>query len=293
MHLLECPSGLIIEADSLDSSAIIQIAERIGANASGQTLAAFMRAATKRIVDPGPYPTLRAGEVVPNWNSVLWGDLLSAIIQLRIMSFPSHKGNFDFEFSCPGCRKLVPGGIDLAELLADSDHCAPLPDESKEILLSGKMFEFVLPSSGKRVEFDLARADQDEPMRILMQREKRTKETDIEVIAKRLRFVEGLENKTGPIKDLRSIWRWCCKSGSLVFDDIDALLSEMARVDVLFDTKILAWCNNHAGNCGRQSRIQLPLDVSFFRPRSGTKRGKTDSPEVSPSSSPESPAIGG
>lgn len=293
MFELNLPSGLIIEATSLDGDGVIQIAERVGGNASGATIAALMRAATKRVVDPGPYPMLRPGEIVSNWASALWGDLLSAVIQLRIHSFPSHRGSFPFEFSCPHCRALVSAEIDLEDMLADPEHFGALPEESKEILINGQMFEFTLPTCGRKVKFDLARAEQDDPMRALMKQEKRKKETDVETIAKRLKEIEGVDNKTGPIRDMRSLWRWCKAPGNLVSNDIDALLDEMRRVDIVVNTSILAWCDNADKNCERQSRIQLPLDVSFFRPRSGTKRVATAKHAGSASSSPGLPANGG
>ncbi len=283
-HELQLPSGLVIEAVDLDGAAVIKIAERVGSNASGASLAALMEATTKRVIDPGPYPTLRANEGVSNWLSLLWGDLFAAIVWLRVTSFPDYP-DFDFEFSCSHCRALQPYSIPLREYFEDPDHFRPLPEESKEALLAGRFFETKLPKSGRTVTFDLARAEHDEPMRVLLQRENRRRETDVETIAKRVKSISGVENKTGPIKDLRGLWRWIGAPGNMVAQDIDHLLAEMRAVDIHVDAEVLAWCTNYQDNCGRQSPVTLPLNTSFFRPRSGTKRGATAKRGASPSSS--------
>lgn len=274
MYELELPSGLVVEADDLDGPAVIKIAERVGANATGQTIAAFLECTAKRVLDPGPYPHLVEGEKVPKWEAILWGDLFTAIVKLRIASFPD-KPDFDFEFSCPHCKSLQPSSISLVDYVNDEDHFQPLPDTSKLTLQSGKLFETTLPSSGKRVWFDLARAEHDEPMRRAMALEKRTKETDIEVIAKRVKQIEDVEGKTGPTRDLRGLWRWLKAPANLKSRDIDHLLAEMRDADIVVDSQVLAWCSNHEGHCGRQSRVTLPLNTSFFRPRSGTKKART------------------
>lgn len=271
-HEITLPSGLAVECTDLDGAAVIKIAERVGANASGQTLSAFLEATTQRVIDPGPYPHLRAGEKVPNWQALLWGDLFTAIIKLRIASFPNHP-DFEFEYSCPHCRSLQGGCIALADYVNDEDHFRPLPEESVKTIESGELFSTMLPVAKRRVWFDLARAEQDEPMRVLMKREQRQKETDIEVIAKRVKRIEGVEGKTGPTTDLRGLWRWLSAPQNLTVQDLDHLLAEMRDADIIVDAEVLAWCQNHAAHCGRESRVTLPLNTSFFRPRSGTKRG--------------------
>jgi hypothetical protein len=278
MYELSLPSGLTVEANDLDGPAVIKIAERVGANATGQTIAAFMECTAGRVLDPGPYPHLKEGEKVPKWESVLWGDLFTAIVKLRIASFPD-KPHFDFEFSCPYCRALQPSSISLVDYVNDPDHFQSLPEESKLVLQASKLFETKLPGSGRRVWFDLARADQDEPMRREMAKEQRVKETDIEAIAKRVKEIEGVEGKSGPTKDLRGLWRWLRAPGNMKSRDIDHLLAEMRDADIVVDSQVLAWCSNHAGNCVRQSRVTLPLNTSFFRPRSGTKKARTVSVE--------------
>ncbi len=286
MHELSLPSGLVIEAGDLDGAAVIKIAERVGANASGATIAAFMDATTKRVVDPGPYLHLTEGGQVPDWQHLLWGDLFTAIVKLRIASFPEHP-DFEFEFSCPHCRALQPSSITLADYVADEDHFQPLPKESKVVLATGKPVETVLPMAKRRVWFDLARAEQDEPMRREMAKEKRNKETDIEVIAKRVKRIEGVDGKTAPTTDLRGLWRWLRAPGNMKAADIDHLLAEMRDADILVDSQVRAWCSNYKDGCGRESRVNLPLNTSFFRPRSGTKRARTVKEEDSPCSSRE------
>lgn len=292
MHELPLPSGLVVECVDLDGDAVIRIAERVGANASGATIAAFMEATTKRVVDPGPYPHLREGEKIANWQSILWGDLFSAIVRLRVASFPDSP-DFDFEFSCPHCRALQPSSVTLIDYVEDTDHFRPLPETSIEMLQSGKMFERVLPKSGRRVWFDLARAEQDEPMRREMTKDKRTKETDVETIAKRIKMIDGVEGRTGPTKDLRGLWNWLKKPGNLPIQDLDFLLAEMRDADIVVNSQVLAWCTNHTGNCARQSRVDLPLNTSFFRPRSGTRRVSMAKQGASDSSSQASPESGG
>jgi len=124
-------------------------------------------------------------------------------------------------------------------------------------------------------------------MRLLMKKEQRAKETDIEVMAKRVKRIQDVEGKTGPTTDLRGLWRWMSAPGNLKAVDIDHLLAEMRDADIIVDAEVKAWCQNHSGNCGRESRVTLPLNTSFFRPRSGTKKARTVKEEDSPASSQE------
>jgi len=307
---LHLPSEAVIEANGFGGKEIIAIAERVGANASGETLTTVMTSCHVGTLDPGPYPFLEAGPGKPNWNKLLWTDLLVAMLRLRIESFPSllpgeqvleaKPGQppppaprtvgrtYEFEFSCEFCRHLCGGEIDLADLLADPDHYRPLPDASKARIAASQFFPLEVPGVGK-VLFDLRRAEHDAPMRALLKREGRRKETDVESIAKRLKRVEAGGGKVYEQNDLRGMWRWCC---GLSGDAIDQLLAGMEAAEGGLDTEITAWCDNME-QCGREQRISLPFGRTFFRPRAGTRKGATHRLGSSAASSPASAPTSG
>lgn len=304
---IHLPSGAVIEANGFGGREIIAIAERVGANASGETLTTVMSSCHVGTLDPGPYPFLEAGPGKPSWQKMLWTDLLVAMVRLRIESFPSllpgeealkpnEKGPpprtvgraYEFEFSCEHCRHLCGGEIDLAELLADPDHYRPLPEASKERLAASQLFPLSVQGVGT-VLFDLRRAEQDGPMRALLKREGRRKETDVESIAKRLKRVEAASGKVYEQNDLRGIWRWCC---GLSGDALDQLLAGMEAAEGGLNPEITAWCDN-VEQCGREQRISLPFGRTFFRPRSATRKAAIRSPSSSGASSPASRSTSG
>lgn len=301
------PSGAVIEANGFGGREIIAIAERVGANASGETLTTVMTSCHVGTLDPGPYPFLEAGAGKPSWQKLLWTDLLVAMVRLRIESFPSLAAGeeplkpgetgpaprtvgraYEFEFSCEHCRHLCGGEIDLAELLADPDHYRPLPESSRARIAASQLFPLTVPGVGS-VLFDLRRAEQDAPMRALLKREGRRKETDVESIAKRLKRVEAAGGKVYEQNDLRGIWRWCC---GLSGDALDQLLAGMEAAEGGLNPEITAWCDN-VEQCGREQRISLPFGRTFFRPRSATRKGATRLPSSSGASSPVSPSTSG
>ncbi len=289
MYEIPLQSGLVIQSNPLYGRDVVRIAERVGASASGDTIVEFMQSCTTGVVDPGPYPMLSTDAKSVPWKRVLWGDLFVALIKLRIESFPAHRGTFDFEVPCKYCRSLMSGSIDLGEFLADPDHVQALPEASKEVLLANGILDGKLPG-GRAYRFDFARQEQDDPMRVLMKREQRKKSTDVETIAKRIKWVDGLKTGKGEeARDLPAIWRW---AHGLTSDEMDSILAAFAVHDIVVDSRILAWCDNRE-ECGREQRIELPLDIGFFRPRTATKKSATVPGAASQTSSPASPANGG
>lgn len=307
---IHLPSGASIEATTFGGREIIAIAERVGANASGETLTTVMTSCHVGTLDPGPYPFLEAGVGKPNWAKFLWTDLLVALIRLRIASFPSLMPGeeeakvvpgqpppppprtvgrtYEYEFSCEFCRHLCSHEIDLVELLDDPDHYRPLPDASKARIAASQFFPLEVKGVGK-VLFDLRRAEQDPPMRALLKREGRRKETDVESIAKRLKRVETAGGKIFEQNDLRGMWRWAC---GLSGDALDQLLAGMEEAEGGLDTEITAWCDNME-QCGREQRITLPFGRTFFRPRAGTRKASMHRLGSSGASSQASPSSSG
>jgi hypothetical protein len=291
---VECPSGAVFEFKEMGGRQLIAVAERVGATASGETLVTILSSCCTSIIDAGPYPELVVGKGSPNWANMLYGDVITALLWLRIKSFPDIGGEYDYTFFCEHCGTKGRAGHDLLELLEDPEANRRLSEEASRALLARQPLTATIParhappvegsteappiiSEAISVSFDLHRIAQDVVMREKMKTNNRKKITTVEQVAAQLKGVQGfVTQKTGePVRDLVSLWRWVQDQS---VDTIDNLLAQMRAADCGVDPVITVRCNGEDG-CAKQMEISLPFGKSFFSPRSGaTKKASTTNP---------------
>lgn len=264
---------------------LIQIIDRAKPNASEiDTIAAVLGSCFEEVVEPGPYAFLSPGPGKPAFGRLLQGDVLVAILRLRIASFPRLQGAYEFDFPCsyPLCGDLTPWSVDLGAMLAHPKLYRSLSPDSFMRVAEGTPFPFTT-SSGTTIHFQLSTPSLLKPVRDLMKRENRKKLTDVELVAQQLVSVEGLRSaKTNePIKDLRGLWQWARKQTAGTLDEI---LAAYEAADCGIDTEIRVRCET----CGRQQDRDLPFGRTFFAPRSATKKGSMERPSSGEDSSPDS-----
>lgn len=299
---IPCPSGAVFLFKEMGGEQIIAVAERVGANTSSETLTTVLAGCCTEILDPGPYPALEVGKGSPNWANLLYGDVITALLWLRVKSFPEVGASYEYDFTCEHCKHVCGATHDLVGLLEDPDANRMLSDESTVALLANQPLTAKIParyapklpgvesSVGElltpeiSITYDLHRITQDTVMKVQMKRQDRKKVTTIEQVATQLKSVAGLvtAKNNEPVRDLPGLWKWARQQSA---DTIDNLLSQMRDADCGVDPVVMAWCDQP--DCGKEQRISLPFGRSFFNPRLGaTKKALTRKAASSASSSP-------
>ncbi len=285
---IACPSGATFEFKEMGGRQIIAIAERVGVNASSETLTTILSSCCTSIVNAGPYPELDVGPGSPNWANMLYGDVITALLWLRVKSFGEVGSEYEYTFACEHCGTQGNATHDLVELLEDPEANRTLTEETVAALLarqpltatiaekrepkafagSEELPRLIAPAIS--VTFDLHRIAQDVAMRERMKNAKRKKITTVEQVATQMKGVRGLvTEKTGePLKDLLSLWRWVQDQSA---DTIDNLLAQMRAADCGVDPMVDVRCNGEGG-CEKQMTIALPFGKSFFSPRAGAMK---------------------
>lgn len=143
---VECPSGLkgVIRKLKVREENALADRKKLRSGAAVNEALAGVWLSTD---DPGPY-ALKSG-ANPNWNKILVGDQLFAMIQMRIKTYGK---DFVFRTQCHmACGAPFEWEIDLETLPVQK-----LSEESKANFQNGNRFEITL--SGKKIWFKLLTA---------------------------------------------------------------------------------------------------------------------------------------
>jgi len=237
---ITCPSGLSGRIRGMKAREERILADRRLAKSGGQ-IEQILAACWEETLDPGPYGF---GLAAPNWSEVLVGDRFYALLQIRARSYGP---NYEFSVPCTNrdCRARIEWELDLREL-----PVRQLSVESREALLSGKLFRTTLPEAARAVEFHLLRGADEQ--RMSTQRRAAGEKPLTTAMALRIASIEGVESKDklGFLEDLE-------------MSDVTFLLGEFDRVDCGVETEIEVECPD----CMSVTQVELPFEKGFFLPQ--------------------------
>lgn len=274
--LLDLPSGLSLEARKIKGHELAAMAER--AEAAGATeLTDVLRGCFLGVIDPGPYPDLKAGAAAPNWMQVLKGDVLVAIFKLRRASIPDGD-NYLFHVRCEECGHRYDWEI---ASLAEDLPVKPLPEESKRVLAQRGRFESQT-LSGVTVTHRLMTPSDDKPMKDFLRQIKRKNPGVLERLANLSVTIDGVQ---GAERDVMKRWNFF---KGLDLGELNDLREKFEAIEGGIDLEIRTRCHGVDG-CGWEQDLILPLRQTFFSPRKkapSEKAAETAPPSSSDTSSP-------
>lgn len=282
---ISCPSGLVFEANPIGGSVFVNVGDADRAS-SERALLTTLRTCHVRTIDPGPYPFAREGTGSPDWDRVLFADLLYSMFKLRIGSFTEARSTlgftnaltkqdddrpigqmYEFEWSCAAvdCRKLCEAVVDLGPIC---DGVTAITEEMRVAIANQKDLVTNLPG-GLKAFWTYSRMALDEPMKKLMKGRlnrsdgsARRKESSVEIVAKHLTRVTNPEGKTVAGPDLFTLHKWLMQPGSA--ENIDILQSHIELRQPSVDNEVQLICTH----CETEQKRVLPFVGPFFFPRS-------------------------
>lgn len=210
--------------------------------ATGEAITTLLNDCTLEVLDRSVYGN------APNfdWADALVGDRTLALLGLREAT---NGATYEFSTRCTDadCKRMIAWTINLNDLPKK-----PLPEESKELYLSGN--SFMTQVDGRVVKFRLMTGrDQMKLAKAIshIKRSSNSKEGRQEKmllgLASRINEVEGAEDVLAWLEDLD-------------LADITQLMRAMEKVDCGVETGITIECDA----CDLEQEIDLPLDRQFF-----------------------------
>lgn len=283
--LIECPSGLAFEADPIGGQVFVDVGDA-DKESSQRALHVTLTTVHKRTVNPGPYPFVKEGGGAPDWERVLFADILIAMFSLRMGSFTEKRSTlgfvdaitkkdderqigriYEFKWSCANadCRKLCDGSVDLQPIC---DEATPITEELREAIATQKELCTDLPD-GSKAFWRWSTLSLEAPMKSLMQRRlkrrdgsARRKESAAELVTKHLKRIVLPDGKTTIGPDLEKLHKWVCQPGRA--EAIDILQSHIEARQPSVDNEVTLICPF----CQEEQVRVLPFAGSFFFPRS-------------------------
>ena len=256
MAIIECPSGLVLEARKLKVRDGQHLASK-EALRKGDLSDRILRACWTATQDPGLYaaPPYEIGDKPIDWGKILIGDRDVALMQIRIASWGP---DYEFRVQCDQCDGMFLWEVDLSKIPVQ-----PLSPESREVYRSGNRFTTNL--LGKEIVWRLCTGSD----ALAMKRRSKKRKGDPDYtenpladgLEMRIVSVEGIKDR-----DERALRLWL---EDLDFEDFGKLLAEFDRHDCGLETSLDVKCSD----CNHVQEIELPFDRGFFFPR--TKK-KTD-----------------
>jgi len=225
-------------------------------------------------VSPGPYKESIIGSATsrPTWSRVPLGDLTYALLSLYKGSLRRplnggdkvHEGFEDpslcvgdvvsFDYNCNACHDLVGWEVLTDDLLR---NVTPITDDLFEDF--AQEGTSTLSLHGRTIKWRPNSYESDKPWIKLYESKGWESETEVELLAKYLTEVPGLElNRQTPM----NIWLWC---QSLSADDLDDLLIQLNQKNYGLDGFIQLRCPK----CKTQQVQVLPF-VQIFATRRST-----------------------
>lgn len=265
---IELPSGAVGVARKLKTGDLQDLADGMEDDELAmEGVFLLVRSSWLQCADAGAYSedVMAYGTTAPEWPKVLKGDLLAALLQLRIGSF--REGHlYEFEVPCEHNEKCPPikWQIDLREDVLS--RVKKLPESSFEHVRTGEplITRLYNPETGKHdgpaVSFRLQTVENEGPInelrkkQIEQDRRKSNKPNLIDQLASQIVAVEGVR-----LSNERQVWQWVKK---LDLDDALDLQDAFEAADCGFETELEVRCKH----CRRTQKADLPLQKSFLVP---------------------------
>lgn len=279
--IIECPSGFKGEARRIKGHEIQAIADKLAddEDVSEAGLIAVLNGCWATTIDPGPYQYISAGDTAVPWRRVLKGDLIPALLNIRVGSFRGG-ASYTFLTRCRSCNKPpFKWTVDLRATLLSRTR--PLSEAGVRHLRDGEDLRFdleVMPEMGGEPEvvpitFRLATLDRDDESTKWRRQQVRRKER----VARDEIIIDQLANQItsigGQRMDIRMRWKWVRNlDAQAIYDLRDAF--EAAECGI--DTAVTVRCEND--RCGLQYDIDLPFGPSFLDPSRLGRREKLFGP---------------
>lgn len=214
--------------------------------AGRQVVQKMVEACTVRVDDPGPYPS-------PAWDTMLMGDQMAALLELRCISYPSGHLYTVQGVRCPACRQASGYEIDLKADL----YRRELDEVGAEHLTTGAPLTTTI--DGHTVSFVLPTPETE---RLRERNDKQRPGRPGNRLRARIRAVEGIAP--------HDILAWLdggdpkAPYPGLTMGDVDLLETAMDAHDCGYDLDMELTCPR--GDCGHTFTIALPFLGSFNRP---------------------------
>ncbi len=244
MSQIICPSGLKGRIRKMKVHEARSFSQRRKSKKNDPT-GRLLSACWEETLDPGPYDF----DSKPDWNKVLVGDRLSALVGIRIAT---HGSEYAFSVTCQerDCRKRIDWELDLNEL-----PIRKLTEENLAMFQDGNRFATLLPEADRRVHFRMLLGEDEAKLGKL---KRGTEDLDLfDLLSLRVVEIDGVD----PKDKKRFI-------DDLSMGDADFLLDEFDRVDCGIDTGIDIECPS----CFAVQEIELPFASTFFMPGKGRAR---------------------
>lgn len=259
---ISCPSGFKFATRRMYGEAYQAMASVVDRGTQLEAAAHGMATCAVEILDSGPY-AFGAAQVgsrptVEFWKRASAIDLMEASIDLRFNSFPRNPAlgkELPITFNCQRCGKITDNWLlpDISIYLR-APRVRPMPKNVWEAVRSNSLFEARI--DGKTVRWDIQRLQQDIDMREVLKKNApgRRQFTQVELVAKQLRYVEGLK-----AQNMLTWWRWASQADSEMLDELLALFYEH---DSVFNAETRVTCQN--ADCHIEQDIILPFGGKAF-----------------------------
>lgn len=251
--ILTCPSGLRIRMRGIKGIDLDGLRDKRKV-ANGEAIGDLLTNCTIEVLERAIYSKL------PNfhWADVLIGDRMKAVIGLREVSAGDV---FDFRTRCrdSNCREMIDWTLNLSELPVKE-----LTPEAAEVFLNGNSFETSIEETTVRFKLNTGR-DQARIIKMAAQMDAQAeaRRRDGAALPAEGRAVLGVYSRIISVTGVDNVMKWLL---GLDLADISALVKSMDRVDCGIDTTIEVICSGPDG-CGLKQAVELPLDSTFFSPR--------------------------
>lgn len=264
---IKLSSGAEVEIRKLNlaDESILSQCRTANRDKSEKLIRQVMDRVTQRVIDPGPYPFLSHGKSVP-WKKVIGGDLIDAMLQLRMYSYKEGDKITVPNIKCGSCRSAFSWEVNV-----DKDLIwQPLSEESQYKLKNDELWTTEI--QGYTVYFTLATGDTEGLYRKLT-KQNRGRDTACG-FRSRIRKVEGPDGEI----DANEILDWLdgndgrsTKYPGLLSEDAEELREAMDLADGGVDLEVEATCPEP--DCGESVWFDLPFDTLFL-PGTGIRKRK-------------------
>lgn len=250
---LTCPSGLRIRMRGIKGKDLDGLRDKRKV-ANGEAIGELLNNCTIEVLERAIYGKLPNF----NWADVLIGDRMKAVIALREVSAGDV---FDFRTRCrdTDCKEMIDWTLNLSELPVKE-----LTPEAAEKFLNGNSFETAIEEKVVRFKLNTGR-DQARLIKMASQMDAQaeSRRRDGAAPAPEGRAVLGVYSRLISVDGVDNVMKWLL---SLDLADITMLVKAMDAVDCGIDTTIEVICSGDNG-CGLKQAVELPLDSTFFSPR--------------------------
>lgn len=142
------PSGLCVEL----REALLVDQDRLAAKSlqrSGMGLLSLLKGCTTRVMDPGPYPFLKAGDKV-DWSRVSQEDVLAGLFHLRKLTYDETELTFEVVCPDPMCQKKFEHTVEL-ETLPYNEMSA----RARESISTGRPLEWIFKKAKMNIRWEV------------------------------------------------------------------------------------------------------------------------------------------